>query len=245
MLKHTFYITAVAGVLAFAGPAAADPPFLGGDGSEANANAAANSSATGVGVGTGGDASATGGTAVQGQSLDNTNTNLNYDVNKNVGVNEQKQGQKQGQSQTGVNLQGQKTQNANNSSQDTDVTVEGDEAAEIPVASANAAALTAGANTCMGSSSGGVQGMDFGLSFGTTWHDQKCDTRLDASSLMGMGLNEAAVARVCQDADMRAAIEATGKSCPGNSEPTTNDADKTAWTTDGENIAYADHQGGR
>lgn len=105
----------------------------------------------------------------------NTNTNINGNTNnvKNdvTNVNGQQQGQLQGQGQS------QSTKNANNSSQSTNVNVEGDttvyKAARIPVNSAYAPANFPTA-TCMGSTSGGAQGVGFGISFGTSWKDENC-----------------------------------------------------------------------
>jgi len=177
----------------------------------------------GVGVGIGGDSSA----SVSG-SGNSSNRNVNRNVNRNdvTGLNLQGQQQgidsdisnknRQGQGQNQDQGQGQQqsTDNANNADQS--VTVEGDtyEAAEIPVASAYAPGLSAGAATCMGSTSAGGQTMGWGLSIGSTWNDSKCDARMDAATLMGLGLGEAAVARICQDGDMRKAVADAGGQCP-------------------------------
>lgn len=91
-----------------------------------------------------------------------------------------------------------------------------------PVASAWAAPLTSGPNTCMGSSSGGAQGVTFGLSFGTTWTDAGCEARFDANALNALGLRSAAIARLCQRSDNAKAIEAAGGKCPSASEKQAN-----------------------
>lgn len=155
---------------------------------------------TGIGIGVGvggqggrgGNATATGGTAnaaggaatVVGSgnssntnNLTSTTTNNNTDVNVNDLTNTQGQGQLQGQLQGQQQGQAQSTDNANNADQETNVTVEGDnvnyEARRIPVASAYAPANFPTAS-CMGSSSGGVQGMAIGLSLGTSWTAEEC-----------------------------------------------------------------------
>jgi hypothetical protein len=63
----------------------------------------------------------------------------------------------------------------------TALTVQGDTVtyqaqARDPVSTAYAAPLAAANGTCMGSSSAGAQGIGFGLSLGTTWRDDGCDT---------------------------------------------------------------------
>lgn len=55
----------------------------------------------------------------------------------------------------------------------------------------------AGLETCLGSVSGGISGMGFGGSFGTTVPDRGCSARLDARTLWSMGLKKASVARLC------------------------------------------------
>ena len=103
------------------------------------------------------------------------------------------------------------------------VTVEGDKGStyiapaqeRAPVATAYAAPLTSSPETCMGSSTGGAQGANFGVTFGTTWESVKCDRRMNARALQSLGLTKAAVALLCQDADVAKAMEAAGGSCPG------------------------------
>jgi hypothetical protein len=99
------------------------------------------------------------------------------------------------------------------------VTVEGDtyQAQERnPVATAYAAPLTSSPETCMGSSSGGVQGASFGVSIASTWESVKCDRRMFARALDGMGKRNAAIALLCLDADVKKAMEAAGTPCPSD-----------------------------
>lgn len=89
---------------------------------------------------------------------------------------------------------------------------------KIPVASATAAGLTAsGASdtngTCFGSSSGGAQGPGFGVTIGSTWQDDGCDTRYDSSALRAQGKPEAAEARLCMKAEIREAMKIAGTPC--------------------------------
>jgi hypothetical protein len=113
---------------------------------------------------------------------------------------DQYQGQKQGQ--VGINVQKDKNKQS--------VTVEGDlfEAAKIPVSSARAPSLTSGNDTCMGSTSIGAQGMDFGLSFGTTWIDQNCIRLKNANALNALGHKGAALSVLAINPDVAAALRA-------------------------------------
>lgn len=71
--------------------------------------------------------------------------------------------------------------------------------------------------TCMGSTSMGVAGAGFGVSFGSTWKDDACVRRLDSRELrsFGVGLapndailfHFAAKERMCADPKIRAAFE--------------------------------------
>lgn len=104
--------------------------------------------------------------------------------------------------------------NDSNASAANSVTITNTES-QRPVSSAIAAGLAAANGTCMGSSSVGAQGLTAGLSFGTTWTDGGCDARYDAQALQAAGMPDAAVARLCQKAEIAAAMEKAGRTCPG------------------------------
>lgn len=193
--------------------------------------------------GQGGNAVATGGEGGRGGAGGNASV-LGSGNSSNVNTLGQQQGQAQGQMQGQAaisNSGGNHLSNGSSSSsganstsssggntmtggtqsatQANAVTVNGDTVTyqaqqRDPVASAWAAPLTSGSNTCMGSSSGGAQGVTFGVSFGTTWQDDNCNARFDAQALNSLGLRQAAIARLCQRADNAKAIEAAGGKCP-------------------------------
>lgn len=105
------------------------------------------------------------------------------------------------------------------------VTINGDQAGSgamtmyaaqerAPASTAYAAPLTSSPETCMGSSSGGAQGANFGVTFSTTWESVKCDRRMNARALQSLGKATAALSLLCQDKDVQAALEATGEKCP-------------------------------
>lgn len=72
------------------------------------------------------------------------------------------------------------------------------DAERIPVASAYTAALAASAEACMGSSSAAGQGIGFGVSFGTTWENEKCNARKDAAVWISLNERAVAIARMRQ-----------------------------------------------
>ncbi len=90
---------------------------------------------------------------------------------------------------------------------------------DYPVAQAWAAPLTSSNDTCMGSSSGGVQTSAIGVSLGTTWRDGDCVRRKDARLLHNMGLNGVAAALMCQKDNVAAAFEAAGVPCSNPNLP--------------------------
>jgi outer membrane protein OmpA-like peptidoglycan-associated protein len=87
--------------------------------------------------------------------------------------------------------------------------------ARIPAATAYAAPLTASEDTCMGSRSFGFQVMGFGVSLATTWEDRSCRRLKNARQLAALGYRSAAVALLCLDDEVYAAMERAGTPCPG------------------------------
>lgn len=72
----------------------------------------------------------------------------------------------------------------------------------------------AGIETCLGSASGGVSLMGGGVTFGATRVDEGCTIRLLSRQLFAFGLQKAAIALMCQDERVAAAMAATGAFCP-------------------------------
>jgi hypothetical protein len=97
------------------------------------------------------------------------------------------------------------------------------------VATAVGPGLTSSNDTCMGSTSAGVQGMSLGISVGSTWEDKNCRMLKNSRELYNMGYRGAAIKLMCNsDSDTRAALEQTGVDC-GES--------KEAWEKNGEKVA--------
>src|SRR5580658_4495383 len=72
----------------------------------------------------------------------------------------------------------------------------------------------AGVETCLGSSSGGLSVMGGGFSFGHTTVDDGCTIRLLARQLYAFGFKKAAMALMCQDEHVAAAMYDVGTPCP-------------------------------
>jgi len=60
----------------------------------------------------------------------------------------------------------------------------------------------AGLETCLGSASGTVSALGWGIGGGSTYVDEGCQARLDSRTLFSYGLKSAAVARICQRANV-------------------------------------------
>lgn len=125
------------------------------------------------------------------------------------GIATQHQGQSQGQGQG--QQQGQVGIGSGNR---TDIEQNYQAQKRNPVASAASTFLTASEDTCMGSGGLGAQAVGFGLSFGKTWTDDDCVRRKNARELRTFGKNKAALALLCQNPDVAAAMEVEG-GCPG------------------------------
>lgn len=82
------------------------------------------------------------------------------------------------------------------------------------VPSVSGPALTTSNDTCMGSSTGSVNGPGFGVSIGGTWLDTNCKLLKNSRELWNMGMKAAAMALMCTDSANREALEITGYECP-------------------------------
>ena len=82
------------------------------------------------------------------------------------------------------------------------------------VPSVNGPPLATANDTCMGSSSGSINGPGFGIGLGSTWTDRNCVMLKNARELWNMGMKAAAMALMCNDDSNRAALEVTGFACP-------------------------------
>jgi hypothetical protein len=128
--------------------------------------------------------------------------------------NSNRQSQKQKQSQS----QSQQSKSSVRSSGNSSNSYVAQAQARNPASTAFAAPLVASEDTCMGSSSAGGQGVGFGLSLGTTWHDKDCVRRKDARELYNMGQRKASLALLCQSDSVAAAMRTAGTPCPGRED---------------------------
>lgn len=190
---------------------------FGGSATNSNTNNANNSSSATGGAGGAGGAggSATGGaggSATGGSSSadNNGNNNGNNGNNNSSSSNDQNQNQNQNQSNANDNS------SSNNSSQEVNVN---NNSRRNPVSTAFAAPLVATDDTCMGSSSAGIQGVTLGLSLGTTWNDSNCRRLKNSRQLVALGYPDAATALMCVDDEVRHAMEEAGTPCPVGGAP--------------------------
>jgi hypothetical protein len=72
----------------------------------------------------------------------------------------------------------------------------------------------AGIETCLGSASGGLSLMGGGFTFGSSIVDEGCTIRLLARQLYAFGFQKAAVALMCEDPRVVAAMYAADSPCP-------------------------------
>lgn len=158
----------------------------------------------------------------------NWNWNHNHNRNRNTNVNTHRQGQSQQAVGVGVGHGGSVSNSGNNtgnSSATNQTTIHGDQAPpRAPVASAIAPALTSGADTCMGSTTVGAQGVGVGLSFGNTWTDDNCVMLKNSTMLWNMNKPDAAIALLCTNPQIRKALEVSGTECPAGRKPVVSDS---------------------
>jgi hypothetical protein len=128
---------------------------------------------------------------VSGTTTSNVNTSgtTNQNVNANTNAN--------------VNTSGTTTSNVNQSGSVTNRVVSSGTTTVRTAPSMVAPGLAAaGLETCLGSASGTVSAIGFGIGGGSTYADEGCQARLDSRTLYAYGLKAAAVARLCQRADI-------------------------------------------
>jgi hypothetical protein len=144
--------------------------------------AGGNSNATG---GAGGNANALGGSA----NARGGNVTINSNVPPVQTVN------------SNSNVSGTTTSNVNSTvsgSTTTHVVSSGSSSVKTNAAVFAPGLSAAGLETCLGSASGGVSVVGFGLTGGSSYPDEGCQARLDSRTLWAMGLKKAALARLCQ-----------------------------------------------
>jgi hypothetical protein len=188
----------------------------------ANANASADASASGIGIGLGGSSSVSG----SGNSRNDISTNQgqaqnqNQTQNQNVTSTSSSGGNIQASSVSVNTVDPNSLEVARVNAQATKEAAR--ELSDVKVRntpSAYAAPLTSSNDTCMGSSSGAVAAPGIGVSFGSTWTDNNCKMLKNSRELWNYGMKEAALALMCNDKDVRAALTVTGYKCPAIEQP--------------------------
>lgn len=104
--------------------------------------------------------------------------------------------------------------NASNAGVTQGVTIEDNSrAARIPVATAYAASLTSGMDTCLGSASGGAQTGLLGLSLGGTRRDKNCEMIKKAHLIAQYSMLASCAYIYSHDADIKAAFDSVNLTC--------------------------------
>lgn len=221
------FLSTASAVCLLVSPALAEPLWPQNDRHNAVQPApVANATATGTGVGIANSSSKSGAVAISGQggqggqggssssSLTiNNPANTTSTVNSNISGTTTQNQNISGTTTSNVNqnVSGKTTQNINQrvsgtTNQNTNANVNqnvGGTTTVRNVPSMVAPGLTsAGLETCLGSASGTVSAVGFGIGGGSTYKDEDCTARLDSRTLFAMGLKAAAVARLCQRADI-------------------------------------------
>lgn len=99
--------------------------------------------------------------------------------------------------------------------------------------------LTTSNDTCMGSTSGGINGPGFGLSIGSTWADGNCKLLKNSRELWNMGMKAAAMALMCTDSANREALELTGFECPQTTRDKTGNSKVARSTLSAPSVALS------
>jgi hypothetical protein len=179
-----------------------------GSGSGSGSSPAATSSSTANGGAGGAGGSATGGAATGGSATGGSasggasNVNVSYNLGSGSG----------GASAAELGPVGEPGSSANNTRATVDY---GGSYTVKNVPSPIAPSLTTTlSDTCMGSVSAGISAVGFGVTGGTTMVDEACVRRLDSREFRAMGMNDVALALLCQSDANRKAVESTGRSCP-------------------------------
>ena len=107
------------------------------------------------------------------------------------------------------------TVNSNNETTTNNETYNGAGSSGMPVQSAIAPSLmSTGSESCLQSSSFGVQSYVFGATRGSYRLDEECNRRRDSKVLSDLNMKVAAIARMCQSPDIWESMFMSGTPCP-------------------------------
>ncbi len=119
-----------------------------------------------------------------------------------------------GDDDDGTNIEGDlNTSNSNNGN--VSKTYNGAGSRSMPVSTAISPSLmSTGQQSCLKSTSGGLQLMSVGISSGKYVQDEECNRRLNAITLSNMGMKVASVSLMCQNAQVWRAMFMSATPCP-------------------------------
>lgn len=137
----------------------------------------------------------------------NTNGNQNSNTNSNTNTNNNSNSNRNAlsavtsavsESSSGVNASGNSTVNIQN------------QRVASPAIAPNLS-HSYGIDSCMGSTTGAVQGLSLGVSMGSTWNDKHCEAIRAAVRLNELGYTKSAAQRLCQIPEIAQAFEDSGE----------------------------------
>lgn len=154
----------------------------------------------------------------------NTNANTNQNNNTTVldsvaqggAANVAANGGSVGAVTGGASSVGNTASNSTSTNNNNITSVENYEAQKIPVSTVYGGSLTSGQDTCLGSTTGGVQTQILGISLGSTVRDRNCEMIKQVQLLNQMGLSSAACHRARageEGREINAAMIAAGVDC--------------------------------
>lgn len=156
----------------------------------------------------------------------NNNSNSNTNHNSNLAVldsvaqggaaNSLANGGSVGSVTGGSSSVGNTASNSTSSNNNNITSVENYEAQKIPVSTVYGGSLTSGQDTCLGSTTGGVQTQILGISLGSTIRDRNCEMIKQVQLLNQMGMPSAACHRARageEGREINAAMIAAGIDC--------------------------------
>lgn len=142
-------------------------------------------------------------TNTNGNQNSNTNSNTNNNTNNNSNTNSNRNALSAvtsavSESSSGVNSSGNSTVNIQN------------QRVASPAIAPNLS-HSYGIDSCMGSTTGAVQGLSLGVSVGSTWNDKHCEAIRAAVRLNELGYTKSAAQRLCQIPEIAKAFEDSGE----------------------------------
>lgn len=194
------------------------------------------SSSVGIGLGIGGNGGNGGNSTVTNTSNVNPTQNVSVPVSNTNTSHSVSSVSNSGNSSsyTNSNTSSNSTSTSSASNNGSNISMNWEANPRNPVSSAYAPTIlgSGGIDTCLGSVSGGAQGVAFGVSLGGTKTDMHCEMLKDVKILRDIGMSPDVIkARLCLDSKLAEAFSNAGQPC--NTTKTQPQANKVDWWNPG------------